>query len=88
MTLAVGNGEDGGREILELEPVFSETEEAWRRFTRGLKERGLSGVELAPGDAHPGLIRALKEAVPGLIWQRCQTEASLGVHFRRNVLVA
>lgn len=78
--LAVGIGEDGQREILGLETAFSETEEGWRRFIRGLKERGLSGVELATSDAHPGLIQALKEAFPGLIWQRCQA------HFRRNVL--
>jgi transposase-like protein len=78
--LAVGIGEDGQREILGLETAFSETEEAWRRFIRGLKERGLSGVELATSDAHPGLIQALKETFPGLIWQRCQA------HFRRNVL--
>ncbi|MCS3666345.1 transposase-like protein [Salinibacter ruber] len=37
-------------------------------------------MELATSDAHPGLIQALKEAFPGLIWQRCQA------HFRRNVL--
>jgi transposase-like protein len=74
--LAVGIGEDGQREILGLETAFSETEEAWRRFIRGLKERGLSGVELATSDAHPGLIQALKEAFPGLIWQRCQAEVS------------
>jgi len=78
--LAVGIGEDGQREILGLETAFSETKEGWRRFIRGLKKRGLSGVELATSDAHPGLIQALKESFPGLIWQRCQA------HFRRNVL--
>ena len=78
--LAVGINTDGQREILGLETAFSETEEGWRRFIRGLKERGLSGVELATSDAHPGLIQALREAFPGLIWQRCQA------HFRRNVL--
>jgi transposase-like protein len=31
-----------------------------------------------------GLGQALQEAFPGLIWQRCHTEESLGVHFRRN----
>ena len=60
--------------------AFSETEEGWRRFIRGLKERGLSGVELATSDAHEGLKQALQEAFPGLVWQRCQS------HFRRNVL--
>ena len=78
--LAVGVNEKGEREILGLETAFSETEEGWRRFIRQLKERGLSGVELATSDAHPGLVQALRESFPGLIWQRCQA------HFRRNVL--
>jgi transposase-like protein len=78
--LAVGISEDGQREILGLEMAFGETEEGWLRFIRQLKERGLSGVELATSDAHEGLKQALQEAFPGLIWQRCQA------HFRRNVL--
>jgi transposase-like protein len=83
--LAVGISEDGQREILGLEMALSETEEGWRRFIRHLKERGLSGVELATSVAdesawHEGLRQALEEAFPGLIWQRCQS------HFRRNVL--
>jgi transposase-like protein len=84
--LAVGISEDGQREILGLEMAFGETEEVWRRFIRGLKERGLWGVELATSDAHEGLKQALRESFPGLIWQRCHTEEFLGVHFRRNVL--
>ncbi|MCS4048034.1 transposase-like protein [Salinibacter ruber] len=78
--IAVGISEDGQREILGIEMALSETEEGWRRFIRGLKERGLSGVEMATSDAHEGLKQALQEAFPGLIWQRCQS------HFRRNVL--
>ncbi|WP_240328160.1 IS256 family transposase [Salinibacter ruber] len=78
--IAVGISEDGQREILGLEMAFGETEEGWQRFIRQLKERGLSGVELATSDAHQGLRQALQEAFPGLIWQRCQS------HFRRNVL--
>jgi transposase-like protein len=84
--LAVGISEDGQREIPGLEMALSETEEGWRRFIRQLKERGLSGVELATSDAHKGLNQALQESFPGLIWQRCHTEEFLGVHFRRNVL--
>jgi transposase-like protein len=68
--LAVGISEDGQREILGLEMTLSETEQGWRRFIRQLKERGLSGVELATSDAHEGLKQALQEAFPGLIWQR------------------
>jgi transposase-like protein len=78
--LAVGISENGQREILGLEMAFGETEQGWRRFIPQLKERGLSGVELATSDAHEGLRQALQECFPGLIWQRCQA------HFRRNVL--
>ena len=78
--LAVGISEEGQREILGLDTAFGETSEAWRRFIRTLKERGLSGVEVATSDAHEGLVAALREAFPSLIWQRCQA------HFRRNVL--
>ena len=66
--LAVGISEDGQREILGLEMAFSETEEGWRRFIRGLKERVLSGVELPTSDAHEGLRQALQETFLGLIW--------------------
>jgi len=78
--LAVGINEAGYRELLGLEVAFGETGEAWRRFIRGLKDRGLSGVEVATSDAHKGLRQALEAAFPGLIWQRCQA------HFRRNVM--
>ena len=83
---AVGVRDDGQRELLGLETAFGETKEAWRRFISDLKRRGLSGVDVATSDAHEGLTQALQEAFPGLIWQRCHTEESLGVHFRRNVL--
>jgi transposase-like protein len=78
--LAVGINEEGQREILGLETAFGETTEGWRRFIGQLKSRGLSGVEVATSDAHVGLVQALREAFPGLIWQRCQA------HFRRNVI--
>ena len=78
--LAVGINEAGQREILGLETAFGETAEGWRRFIGQLKSRGLSGVEVATSDAHEGLVQALREGFPGLIWQRCQA------HFRRNVI--
>jgi transposase-like protein len=78
--LAIGIGEDGQREILGIETALGETGEAWQRFIHKLKERGLSGVELATSDAHEGLEAALREKFPGCIWQRCQA------HFRRNVI--
>ena len=64
--LAVGISEDGQREILGLEMAYGETGQAWQRFIRQLKERGLSGVELATSDAHEGLKQALQEAFQAL----------------------
>jgi transposase-like protein len=52
--IAVGISEDGQREILGLEMALSQNDQGWRRFIRRLKERGLSGVELATSDAHEG----------------------------------
>jgi transposase-like protein len=47
--------------------ALSETEEGWQRSIRGLKKRGLSGVELATSDAHEGLKQALQETFSGLV---------------------
>ena len=78
--LAVGVTEEGQREILGLKVALGETQAAWKRLLSQLKERGLSGVEVATSDAHDGLRQAVEESFPGVIWQRCQA------HFRRNVL--
>jgi len=77
--LAVGVTSEGQREILGLEVAFAETDAAWGRLLKQLKERSLSGVEVATSDAHEGLRQALAERFPGVTWQRCQA------HFRRNV---
>ena len=83
--IAVGISEEGYREILGLKVGFSETGEGWRAIFSDLKARGLSGVEMLTSDAHDGLRGAAQQSFPGAIWQRCHTEESLGVHFRRNV---
>ena len=80
--VAIGIAESGHREILGLEVSFSETAAAWQGFFGSLRERGLRGVEFAVSDAHEGLVDALEESFPGVIWQRCQA------HFMRNVLDA
>jgi transposase-like protein len=77
--LAVGVTEEGQREILGLQVALGETQAAWKRLLGQLKERGLTGVEVATSDAHEGLRQAVEESFPGVIWQRCQA------HFRRNV---
>ncbi|MCS3626855.1 transposase-like protein [Salinibacter ruber] len=78
--IVVGINEEGYREILGLKIALRETGESWKNLLQELKERGLSGVEVATSDAHKGLEEALQETFPGCIWQRCQS------HFRRNVL--
>ncbi|MCS3953313.1 IS256 family transposase [Salinibacter ruber] len=78
--IVVGISEDGYREILGLKIALRETGESWKELLQELKDRGLRRVELATSDAHEGLERALREAFPGCIWQRCQS------HFRRNVI--
>jgi hypothetical protein len=67
-----------GAPIIGLDVGAAETEAFWREFLRGLVARGLSGVQLAISDAHPGLKAALA-TVLGAPWQRCT------VHFLRDL---
>ena len=78
--IAVGVNEAGYREILGIRVADSESEAGWLETFRWLKARGLSGVEIVVSDAHAGLVKALRRAFQGVIWQRCQ------VHLMRNVL--
>lgn len=78
--IAVGISEAGYREVLGVEIGDSETEGTWGSFFKGLKERGLRGVELIASDNHGGLVKAAERYFQGAIWQRCQA------HFTRNVL--
>ncbi|HUN78702.1 MAG TPA: IS256 family transposase [Solirubrobacteraceae bacterium] len=70
--------ETGRREIIGLDVGETETEAFWRGFLRSLLARGLSGVQLAISDAHPGLKAALAQVL-GVPWQRCT------VHFLRDL---
>lgn len=78
--IATGFNEDGRREILGFDVVTTEDGASWLAFIRGLKTRGLKGVELAISDAHPGLKDAIASVLCGVAWQRCR------VHFVRNLL--
>jgi putative transposase len=62
--------ETGRREIIGLDVGEAETETFWREFLRSLVKRGLTGVQLAISDAHPGLKAALGQVL-GCAWQRC-----------------
>jgi putative transposase len=52
----------------------------WTEFLRGLRDRGLHGVQLVISDAHSGLVKAAGAVLEGSSWQRCR------VHFMRNAL--
>jgi transposase-like protein len=80
VVVATGVTADGGREMLGLDVGDSEDEVFWRAFLRGLKERGLAGVQLVISDQHAGLVAALRRVFQGAAHQRCR------VHFARNLL--
>jgi transposase-like protein len=64
--------DDGKRMILGVSCALSEAEVHWRGFLNGLKERGIGIPDLVTSDAHGGLKAALKAALNGTPWQRCQ----------------
>ena len=77
--IAIGVREDGIREVLGYRVARVENAAFWADFLLDLNKRGLSGVKLVISDAHEGLKRAIGEAFPSGIWQRCK------VHFLRNL---
>jgi putative transposase len=78
--IAVGIDWDGRRQILGVEMANRESQSSWRTFLLGLRERGLSGVELVVADDHAGLRAAIREVLSDAAYQRCY------VHFLRNAL--
>lgn len=68
---AIAVGEDGVRRAVGLACVDAESCASWKGFLRGLRERGLSGVQCVASDAHGGIVRAVREIFPGSAWQRC-----------------
>jgi putative transposase len=80
VVIATGVTADGRREVLGFDVGDSEDGAFWTAFLRGLKARGLAGVQLVISDAHTGLKQAISSVLLGAAWQRCR------VHFMRNVL--
>jgi hypothetical protein len=56
--IATGVSADGRREVLGCAVGDSETEDFWTEFLRGLRDRGLGGVQLAISDHHRGPMNA------------------------------
>src|SRR4051794_35244296 len=80
VVIATGVAADGRREVLGCDVGDSENEVFWTDFLRGLRNRGLAGVQLVISDSHRGLTNAIGTVLTGASWQRCR------VHFMRNVL--
>lgn len=80
VVIATGVSADGRREVLGSQVGDSETETFWTEFLRGLRDRGLHGVQLVISDHHRGLMNAIDSVILGAAWQRCR------VHFLRNLL--
>jgi len=78
--IAVAVDWEGRRQVLAIELANRESRSSWKDFLLALKRRGLSGVEYAVSDDHPGLKAAIREVLPEAAWQRCY------VHFLRNAL--
>ncbi len=80
VVIATGVAADGRREVLGCAVGDSESGVFWTDFLRGLRDRGLAGVQLVVSDSHRGLTAAIDTVLTGAAWQRCR------VHFMRNVL--
>ncbi len=79
---AIAVGEDGLRRVVGLACVDAESYASWKGFLRGLRGRGLSGVQCVTSDARGGIVRAVRGLFPGAAWQRCV------VHLERDVVDA
>jgi transposase-like protein len=80
VVIATGVTATGDREVLGVDVGDSEDGAFWTAFLKGLRARGLSGVQLVISDHHLGLKEAIAAVFIGAGWQRCR------VHFMRNVL--
>jgi transposase-like protein len=80
VVIATGVTSTGDREVLGIDVGDSEDGAFWTAFLKGLRARGLGGVQLVISDHHLGLKQAISAVFVGASWQRCR------VHFMRNVL--
>ena len=82
VVIATGITMTGEREVLGTDVGDSEDGAFSTASRKGLRARGLSGVQLAISDHHLGLKPAIGAVFVGASWQRCR------VHFMRNVLAS
>jgi putative transposase len=77
--IALGVRQDGQKEVLAMEGLYKENENAWKELLDGLVARKLNRPSLAIVDGNAGLRKALDEVWPGIPVQRCT------VHKLRNL---
>lgn len=78
LVVAYAVNDVGVREVIGLDIGQVESGPFWVEFLRGLKARGLHGVQLTVSDHHEGLKAAIAQVLD-CPWQRCT------VHFVRNM---
>jgi len=78
--VATGVTATGDREVLGIEVGDTEDKAFWVAFFKGLRARGLPGVQLVISDHHPGTDEAIASVVVGAASKRCR------VQVMRNVL--
>lgn len=69
--MASGITPGGERQILGVSVSLSEHESHWKTFLKGLKDRGMHGVQLVISDDHEGLGAARRAILGSVPWQRC-----------------
>ena len=77
--VALGVGQGGQKEVLDLELLMSESTSCWNGFVEGLISRGLGRPRLVVIDGNKGLRAAVEESWPKVAVQRCT------VHKLRNL---
>jgi transposase-like protein len=69
--MATGITPKGERQVLGVSVSLSEHESHWKSFLKGLKDRGMNGVQLVISDDHEGLGAARRAILGSVPWQRC-----------------
>jgi transposase-like protein len=77
--VAHGVRRDGSRVLLSVMYGGRECTDGWKGVVHDLVERGLKPPVLAVSDGNPGLIRALKDVLPGVPRQRCTKHRTTNV---------
>lgn len=95
VVIATGVTSTGDREVLGIDVGDSEDGAFWTAFLKGLRARGLTGVQLVVSDHHLGLKQAIGAVFVGASWQRSSVNIVRGrevparcLHRRERTLAA